>query len=113
MGSVPTESLCALTNLIKVTALHMALFNIFDIHTGTKVSTASNLHAHLLKLTKKERDSYDLSDSISSQILLTKRPVNSSGIIFGKRPSFFLSFNFGLAEYMPEVNDYHLSTWLC
>lgn len=27
MGSVPTVTLCALTKLIKVTALHMALFN--------------------------------------------------------------------------------------
>lgn len=41
MGSVPT--LCALTNPIKVKALHMALLNTFDSHTGTKLPAAKKL----------------------------------------------------------------------
>lgn len=63
MGNVPTVSLCALTNLINVRGVHMALFNTFDIHTGTKMSAASNFLAHLLKLTKRNRHP-DINQSI-------------------------------------------------
>lgn len=52
----------------------MGLFNTFDIHTGTKMSAASNLLGHLLKL-RKYRQS-DINNSIPTLILPTKRTVN-------------------------------------
>lgn len=48
MGCAPAGCLQSLTSLIKVTTLHMAL-KMFDI--CTEMSAASNVHAHLLKLT--------------------------------------------------------------
>lgn len=63
MGSVPTMWLCALTNLIKVTALLMnidfdaALFSNLIFTRATKMSAASNFLEHLLKLTEKDRNS--------------------------------------------------------
>ena len=90
MGNVPTVSLCALTILINVRVLHMALFNTFDIHTGTKMAAVSNFLAHLLKLTKKTRHS-DINKSIPTLILPTKRTVNP---ICGKKAIYLSSFQF-------------------